>query len=527
MEELKILALDNLQKVGIDYLKEEGFQVDVSGKLKPEELIKVIDDYDAIIVRSGTKVPATVLDGVKRLKVIGRAGIGVDNIDISGATKSGVVVMNTPGGNTITTAEHAISLMMSLMRNIPQANHSMKSGKWEKSKFMGTEICDKTLGIIGLGNIGKIVADRAKGLKMIVIGFDPYLSSEDAARLGVELVSLDSLYQRADVITVHTPLTPETKDLINSETISKMKDGVCIINCARGGIVNEEDAVEAVDSGKVGGVAIDVYPKEPPSADSPIFSSDRIICTPHLGASTIEAQEKVAVQIADQISDYLKRGTIRNSVNFPSISAELVPILRPYLELGEKMGSFHGQLLDARPSAVTVEYYGDVTQFNTSPITLAVLKGILQHLSEGVNLVNSRMVAEERGIKISEGTSQRSEDYASLIRVKVASNGKEFLCSGTTFGNEPMVVKIMGFHIEAHLSGSVIMMNNEDVPGVVGRVGTYLGENQINIAGLQLGREKIGGTAISLINVDQEVPPEVIEGMKQLPAIMDARYIVF
>ncbi len=527
MSDYKVLALDNLQAVGIEFLRKEGFEVDVKGKLKPEELKEVIDSYDAIIVRSGTKVTAEALEGVTRLRVVGRAGIGVDNIDITAATKNGVVVMNTPGGNTVTTAEHTIALMMALVRNIPQADRSMKAGKWEKSRFMGMEILDKTLGVIGLGNIGKIVADRAKGLKMRVVGYDPYISPDDAARLGVELVSLEELFQKADVITVHTPLTPETKDLINKENIDKMKDGVYIINCARGGIVNEADLIEAIESGKVAGAALDVYPKEPPDPESPVLKNERIICTPHLGASTLEAQEKVALQIAEQIVDYLKRGTIRNSVNFPSISAELVPVLRPFIELGERLGSFHGQLLEGRPSEVTVEYLGEISQFTTEPVTIAVLKGILQHLFEGVNLVNARMIAEERGIKVTETKAPRAEDYASLMRVKVASNGREFVCSGTLFGSEPMIVKLMGFHIEAHLEGSIIMMNNLDVPGVLGRVGTYLGEKGINIAGLQLGRESIGGTAISLINVDQEVSEDVLEGLKELPNITDARYLKF
>jgi D-3-phosphoglycerate dehydrogenase len=527
MGTFKVLALDNLQAVGIDFLRSEGIDVDVAGKKNAEELKEMINSYDAIIVRSGTKVPAEVLAGVDRLKVIGRAGIGVDNIDISAATKNGVVVMNTPGGNTVTTAEHTISLMMSLMRNIPQAARSMKNGKWEKSKFMGSEISDKAIGIIGLGNIGKIVADRANGLKMIVLGYDPYISSEDGARLGVELVSLEELFKRSDVVTVHTPLTPETKGIINKENIAKMKDGVYIINCARGGIVNEADLVEAVNSGKVAGAAIDVYPQEPPPADSLVLGSDRIICTPHLGASTVEAQEKVALQIAEQIVDYLQRNTIRNSVNFPSISAELVPIISPFVELAEKLGSFHGQLLEGRPSEFTVEYHGEISQFDTAQITIAAMKGFLQHQVEGVNLVNSRMIGEERGLTVTEKKTARSETYASLIRVKTLSNGKEFVCSGTLFGKETMIVKIMGFHIEAHLDGSIIMMHNQDVPGVLGSVGTYLGERNINIAGIQLGREKVGGTAISLINADHKVPADVIEGIKSLPNINDAKYLVF
>ncbi len=344
---MKVLALDNLQKVGIDVFQKEGIEVDIKGKMTPEELAAVIDNYDGVVVRGATKATAAVFDKVSRTKVIGRAGSGTDNIDKPAATKRGVVVMNTPGGNTVTTAEHAISMMMSLARQIPQATASMKEGKWEKNKFMGTEITDKVLGVVGLGNIGKIVAERGLGLKMVVLGYDPYVSKDDMARLGVEYAALEDIYRRSDFITFHTPLTPETKGMVNAATIAMMKNGVCLINCARGALIVEADLQAALESGKIRGAALDVYPVEPPPTDTPYFKHPNVILTPHLGASTTEAQEKVAVLIAEQICDFLKKGTIRNSVNFPSVSAELLPILKPYLELGEKLGAFHGQMLDA------------------------------------------------------------------------------------------------------------------------------------------------------------------------------------
>jgi len=339
---MKILALDNLQKVGLDVFAKEGFEVDVKGKMTTEELSAVIDNYDGVVVRGATKATAMAFEKVSRLKVIGRAGSGTDNIDKVAATKKGVVVMNTPGGNTVTTGEHAIALLMALARQLPQADASMKQGKWEKNKFMGTELTNKVLGVVGLGNIGKVVAERALGLRMVVIGYDPYVSKEDAAKLGVELVSLDELYGRSDFITFHTPLTPETKNMVCAASIAKMRKGVCIINCARGALINEPDLLAALESGRVRGAALDVFPVEPPPPDTPLLKHQNVILTPHLGAATTEAQEKVAVLIAEQICDFLKKGTIRNSVNFPSVSAELLPTLKPFLDLCEKLGAFHG-----------------------------------------------------------------------------------------------------------------------------------------------------------------------------------------
>src|SRR5512145_855441 len=516
---MKVLALDNLQKVGRDVFAKEGIDVDVKGKMTPEELEAVIDNYDGVVVRGATKATAEVFEKVERLKVIGRAGSGTDNIDKAAATKKGVVVMNTPGGNTVTTGEHAIALMMALARQLPQATASMKDGKWEKNKFMGTELTDKVLGIVGLGNIGKVVAERALGLKMVVVGYDPFVGKDDAARLGVEAVSLDELYRRSDFITFHTPLTPETKNMVGKDSIAKMKKGVFIINCARGALVNEAELLAALESGKVKGVALDVYPVEPPPADVPLLKHANVILTPHLGASTTEAQEKVAVLIAEQISDFLKKGTIRNSVNFPSVAGELLPVLRPFLALCQK--------LDAPLKELKVEYLGEIGKLATAPLTISVLKGLLQYQTEDVNLVNARMVAEERGVKVTEAKAAKSEDYASLVRVVAVTEKGESSVAGAVFGTAPRIVKINAFAIEAELAGGILMLQNQDVPGVVGRVGTFLGEKGINIAGLQLGRREAGGTAVSLINVDNPVPEKVLAQLSKLPNITDARFLTF
>ena len=524
---MKVLALDNLQQVGIDVFLKEGIEADVKGKMTPEELAAVINNYDGVVVRGATKATAAAFENATRIKVIGRAGSGTDNIDKVAATKKGVVVMNTPGGNTITTGEHALSMMMALARQIPQATASMREGKWEKNKFMGTELTDKILGIVGMGAIGKVVAERARGLKMVVIAFDPYVSKEDAQRLDVETVSLDELYRRADFITYHTPLTPETKGMVNAASIAKMKDGVFIINCARGALVNEADLLAALESGKVKGAALDVYNTEPPPPDMPLLQHQNVILTPHLGASTNEAQEKVAVLIAEQICDFLKKGTIRNSVNFPSVSGELLPVLKPFLTLAERLGAFHGQLLKAPVRELKVEYHGEIGKLLTDPITISVLKGLLQFQTEEVNLVNARMVAADRGIKISESKIAKSDPYSSFLNVVAVTEEKEFSVSGTVFGGAPKAVQIDEFLIEADLSGGILLINNEDVPGVLGRVGTFLGEKGINIAGMQLGRKQAGGTAVALINVDNAIPENMLAQLSKLPNITAASYLVF
>lgn len=527
MGNIKVLVLDNLHKAGVDVFTREGIQVDVKGKLTPEELASIIDQYDGVALRGATNISAKVLNNISRLKVIGRAGSGTDNIDTKSATKSGVVVMNTPGGNTITTGEHAIALMFALARKVPQASASMKEGKWEKKKFIGTELTDKILGIVGIGNIGKVVAERALGLKMVVLGYDPFVSKEDMLKLGIEPTNLEEIYSRSDFITYHTPLTPETKGMINAQAIAKMKKGVFLINCARGALVNEIDLLNSLETSHVQGVALDVFPIEPPPTDKLLYKHPNVILTPHLGASTNEAQKKVAVLIAEQISDLLKKGVIRNSINFPPVAAELLPILQPYLSLCEKLGSFHGQFLETPLNELRIEYLGEASNLLIEPLTISVLKGILQHQTEEVNLVNARMIAEERGIKITETKSRNAEKYTSLIRTVTLTENGITSVSGTTFGKISKIIKINLLPIEAELSGGMLMLENLDVPGVVGRVGTFLGEKNINIAGFQLGRKEIGGTAISLINVDNVVSDDVLRQLAKLPNVTSAKYLTF
>jgi D-3-phosphoglycerate dehydrogenase len=524
---LKVLVLDNLHQAGIDVLISESIDVVSKNKLSNTELIDCINTYDALIVRGATKITSDLLDKVSRLKVIGRAGSGIDNIDILSATKKGIVVMNTPGANTITTAEHTLAMIFSLARQVPQATASMKNGKWEKSHFMGTELTDKVLGIIGLGNIGKAVAERAQGLKMLVLAYDPYVLKEDAYKLGVELVPIDEIYARSDFITYHTPLTPETKGMINTQTLLKMKKGVFLINCARGELINETDLLAALESGHVKGVALDVFSLEPPPNNMPLLKHPNVVLTPHLGASTKEAQEKVAIQIAEQITDFLKHGVIRNSVNFPSVTAEMLKILHPYINLCEKLGSFRGQLLSDPLNELRVEYLGEASKLMTEPLTISVLKGLLQHQTEDVNLVNARIVAEERGIKVTETRTKKMENYSSLIRVITITNSEEASISGVIFGNNPKITMINNFPIESVLSGGILMLENLDVPGVVGLVGTFLGNKDINIARFQLGRTKPGGTAISLINVDDIVSQDVLDELVKLSNVISAKYLTF
>lgn len=525
---MKILVSDPLASQGLELFQQApGFDVDVRLGLKPAELIGIIGDYQGLVIRSGTKVTSKVVEAAQNLKVIGRAGVGVENIDVEAASKKGIVVMNTPGGNDVTTAEHTISLMMSLARHIPQAVASLKMGKWTREKFMGVELCNKTLGIIGLGKVGRIVAERALGFRMKVIAHDPFVPTESAARLGVEVVSLDEIYERSDFITVHTPMTNETRGLINSNTFAKMKTGVRIINCARGGIVDEEDLIQALQEGKVAGAALDVFVEEPPRPDHPLLMMDQVITTPHLGASTGEAQLNVAIAVAQQMIDFLSRGIIRYAVNVPSVSPELLSILRPYLTLAEKLGSLQVQMLTTLPKEVQIEYSGEVTQYDVAPLTLAVLKGILTPMMESsVNYVNAPVVARERGIKVIESKSSRAGDFASSITVRVKTKDKEAEVEGAIFGsNNPRIVRINDFYFEAIPEGYILILHNKDVPGVVGAIGTLLGEQGINIAGFELGREKVGGMAISLIHVDESIPKKVLDILRHLPNILSAQMV--
>ncbi len=523
---MKVLITDGLSEKGIEILKKGGLAVDLRLKLSHDALMEVISEYDALIVRSATKVTSDIINAADKLRVIGRAGIGVDNIDVDAATRKGIVVMNTPGGNTITAAEHTLALMFAIARRIHLADSSMKSGRWEKGRFMGVELYGKTLGIIGLGNIGSVVADRAHGLRMKVIAYDPYITEEAAEKMGVELVSFEELLKNSDFITIHTPLTSETRNLINARTIGMMKRGVYIINCARGGIVNEKDLMDAISKGHVAGAALDVFEKEPPD-DWSLVRMEQVVTTPHLGASTEEAQEKVSIAIAEQIVDFLKNDIVRNAVNVPSIPKELYEALKPYILLAEKMGSFQAQLLTRAASEIWVEFIGDVANQDVTPITISLLKGFFSIFQENVNYVNAPLIAKERGVKVIESKSSKTKDFASLINLRVKTiDDKEHLVAGALFGKaDPRIVRINDFMVEAIPKGFMIVMQNYDRPGVIGSVGTLLGKREINIAGMQLGRKEIGGVALSLITVDNIVTEEILDELKRLPNIIDARLV--
>ncbi len=520
---MKVLVSDKLSPKGVEIFKKaKGIEVEVKTKLPPEELKAIIGEYDGLVIRSATKVKPEIIEAADKLKVIGRAGSGLDNVDLPAASKKGIVVMNTPGGNTITTAEHAISMMLALSRKIPQATASMKSKKWEKSKFMGSEIYNKTLGIMGIGSIGSVVADRARGLKMNVLAHDPFLSPERAEKLGVELATLDDLLKRSDYITIHVPKSKETINLVNKELFAKMKDGVFLINCARGGIVNEKDLCDAIKSGKVAGAALDVFEKEPPDSDNPLLDLDEVICTPHLGASTEEAQEKVAVAIAEQMVDYLLNGTIMNAANVPSVDSEILSTIRPYLELAERLGSFQGQVISGGLEQVSIEYSGEVAALAIAPITVSLLKGLLYSiLKEDVNYVNAPVIAKDRGIKVIESTTNESEDFTSLITLKVKTSKEERLVAGTIFGkSDPWIVQVDQFRIEAVPDKYMFLFHTHDRPGVIGNIGTSLAKHSINISRMQFGREKVEGKSLLLLSTDGSVSSEITEQLRGLPHVI-------
>jgi D-3-phosphoglycerate dehydrogenase len=523
----KVLVSDPLSNKGLEILaRAKNLKYDVKTGLSPEELKKIISEYDAIIVRSETKLKGDLIEAAERLKVIGRAGIGLDNVDLPAATKKGIVVMNTPQENAIAAAEHTIAMMLSISRKIPQATASMKGGKWEKKKFMGVELYNKTLGLIGIGVIGTIVADRARALKMKVVGYDPYLSPEVAEKKGVELVSLDDLLGRSDFITVHTPLTDETRNLINKDAFPKMKDGAILINCARGGIIHEKDLYDAIKAGKVAGAALDVFEKEP-AIGNPLLELEEVVSTPHLGASTGEAQENVAIAIAQQIVDFLVLGEVRNAVNFPVVSPETLPLLRPYLRLGEKLGSFLAQISTYAIEEVQIEYHGEVADFGTRPITVSILKGLLTpFVGETVNFVNAPVMAKERGIKVIESTNPEVEDFASLMTITARSKMEENAIAGTLFGRKELrIVRLNDFFIEAIPEGSILLVSNYDRPGVIGNIGMTLGTQNINIATMQFGRDREGGNAISLLHLDAPLPPGMLGEILRMPNIISARQI--
>jgi len=521
----KILISDNISPKGIELLeKVPQFDVEIAVGLSPDELKAKIKDAHALIIRSATKVTADVIEEAKNLKVIGRAGIGLDNVDVKMATKKGIVVMNAPEGNVITTAEHTIAMLMALARNIPQATASLKAGRWEKKNFQGHELYRKTLGIIGLGRIGSIVADRAKGLKLEVIAYDPFVRPEMAEKLGVEIVPLEELYKRADFITIHTPLTPETKHLIDKKAFAQMKDGVMIINCARGGIIKESDLYEAMQKGKVAGAALDVFEEEPPK-NNPLLQLEKVICTPHLGASTEEAQTNVAVAIAEQIIEYLINGIVRNAVNVPSISQELLSILGPYLTLAEKMGAFHAQVVKDPIKEVEIEYIGDVAKTDTQPIKISALKGLLTPIvGDQVNFVNAGFIATERGIQVKESKREIPTDFTNVIVLKVRTEkGEEKSITGTLFGKkQPRIVRLDGFALEAVPEGHMLLIQNVDRPGVIGNIGTILGKHQINIGRMHVGQDEITGQTLILLSTNIPVPKPVLEEIKELPHVMSA-----
>ena len=525
----KVLISDALSPAAIQIFKDRGIDVDFQpalGKDK-EKLATVIGNYDGLAIRSATKVTAKILEWAKDLKVIGRAGIGVDNVDIPAATARGIIVMNTPFGNSITTAEHAVSLMLALARQIPEADASTRAGKWEKNKFMGVEIFGKTLGVIGCGNIGSIVADRAIGLRMKVIAFDPFLSQERAADLGVEKVEIDDLFRRADFITLHAPLTDKTRNIVNAGAIKNMKKGVRIINCARGGLVDEGALYEALKNGQVAGAAFDVFVTEP-ATENPLFHLPNVVCTPHLGAATSEAQENVALQIAEQMSDYLLRGAITNAINFPSISAEEAPKLKPFIALAEKLGSFAGQLTETGISKVQLAYEGAVAQMNTKALTSAALAGLLRPMLGDVNVVSAPVVAKERGIVVEEVTREMPEDYESLITVTVTTERQTRHVSGTVFADgRPRIVNIKGIRMDAEFGPSMIYITNLDKPGFIGKFSSTHGEAGINIATFHVGRDAPGGNAVALIEIDGDLSEAVLAKVRALPQVQQAKSLHF
>lgn len=515
----RVLISDDLSAEGIEvFQKTPGIEVDVKTKMTPDELKAVIRDYDALVIRSATKVTREVIDLADRLKVVGRAGIGLDNVDIPAASKRGIVVMNTPGGNAVTTGEHAIAMMLSLARKIPQATASMKAGKWEKSKFTGHELLNKTLGIIGTGRVGSIVADRALGLKMKVLAYDPFISPEAAEKAGFTLATLDEIFRTADFITVHTPMTKETRGLINAAAFAKMKKSACVINCARGGIIDEKDLYDALVSGQVAGAALDVFVEEP-TKNTALIALDNVICTPHLGASTDEAQINVAIAVAEQISAYLTTGEIKGAVNFPAVSAEILTVIRPYLNLAEKLGKFEAQLVSGGIEEVAVEYSGEILNYNVAPITISLLKGLLTPiLNEGVNYINAPLVAKERGIRVVETRSSEVKDYTSMISVTVKTAREKTFAAGAIFGRqEPRIVRINKFTVEVIPEGRMFVLYNNDKPGVIGNIGTTLGQNGVNISRLHLSREQVDGEAMVVLGTDSIASPEVIDKLRKLP----------
>ncbi|MEO6339741.1 MAG: phosphoglycerate dehydrogenase [Caulobacteraceae bacterium] len=522
----RVLIADKLSPAAVRIFEERGVTVDVKTGLKKDELLAIIDQYDGLAVRSATKADKDVIAAAKNLKVIGRAGIGVDNIDVPAATAAGVVVMNTPFGNSITTAEHAIAMIFALARQLPAADASTQAGKWEKNRFMGAELYAKTLGIIGCGNIGSIVADRALGLKMKVIAFDPFLSAERALEIGVEKVELDDLLHRADIISLHTPLTDKTRNVLSREALAKTRKGVMIVNCARGGLVDEQALRNALDSGQVGGAGFDVFVSEPAN-ENVLFGAPNFIATPHLGASTLEAQENVALQVAEQMADFLLTGAVTNALNSPSISAEEAPKLKPFVALAEKLGAFAGQMIDADLKSINIAYEGEVSKLNVKPTTAAVLAGVLRPMLAEINMVSAPNVARERGIVITESRSEDSPVYDSLMRITVEAAGGRRSFVGTVIGGAPRIVEVEGIVMDAPLAPLMLYVSNTDKPGFVGSLGMLTGEAGVNIATFNLGRKAAGGEALALMAIDQPMTEPVLSKVRALPNVKEVRVLAF
>ncbi len=522
-----VLVTDGLSPVGVDCLKKEGLDVDVIPTLPEAELCARIPGAHGLIVRSATKVTRKVVEAGTDLVVIGRAGAGVDNIDVDAATERGVIVMNTPGGNTIAVAEHTIGLLLALARNLPQAHGALKAGRWEKNRYPGVELYNKTLGVVGLGRVGGEVARRALGLSMKVVAYDPYLTRDAAERLGVESVELEELFQRADFVSIHTPLTKDTKNFIDEAQFARMKPGVRLVNCARGGVVNEAALVAAIRAGRVGGAALDVFETEPLPAGHPLLGLEQVIVTPHLAASTAEAQSTVALAIAEQVAAVLARGVVLNAVNMPSADAETLRELMPYLALAERMGSFLAQMAEGRMAEARLGYAGELALRPTDALKLAFLKGLLNViLEERVTDVNAPLVAKARGLRVMETSAAESEEFASLLSATLATDRGEWSVAGALFkGREPRLVRIDGYPLEAIPHGWMLVFANLDVPGVIGRIGTLCGRHSINIAGMQLGRERRGGRAVSILNLDDPMPEVVLAEIRAMPDIVLAKLV--
>ncbi len=526
----RVLISDKLSAAAVDIFRRRGLEVDVKPGLSPAELRAIIGEYDGLAIRSATKVTKELLEAAPKLRVVGRAGIGVDNVDVKSATARGVVVMNTPNGNAITTAEHAIAMMFALARQIPEATASTRAGKWEKNRFMGVELTGKTLGLIGCGNIGSIVAERALGLRMRVAAYDPFLTEKRALDLGVEKVELADLLARADVITLHTPLTDATRNILSREALAACKRGVRVINCARGGLIDEAALAEALASGQVAGAALDVFETEP-AISSPLFQLENVVCTPHLGAATAEAQENVALQVADQMSDFLLTGAVSNAINMASVSAEDAPRLKPYMELCRLLGQFAGQMTQAGEGvlrSVTIEYEGQVAKLNHRPLTAAVLAGVMAPLMAGVNMVNAPVLARERGLDVAETVHDRPSEYQTLVRVTISTDKLTRTVAGTLFaGASPRLVEIKGIKVEADFGRHMLYVTNQDKPGFIGRFGATLAGAGINIATFHLGRAAQGGDAICLVSVDEPVPEDVLAMVRTLPLVVQATALDF